>query len=136
MTFWNEELETMPVEELKEMQFRLLQNEIRTMYEKSEFFRGRMQSVGLTPDDITDMEQFRKIPCMRKSDLRDNYPDGLFVRPYDELVRIHVSSGTTGRPTVVGYTQTDIDNWSESLARGLTSFGVGKQDVFQNMHGY
>ena len=136
MTFWNEELETMPVEELKEMQFRLLQNEIRTMYEKSEFFRGRMQSVGLTPDDITDMEQFRKIPCMRKSDLRDNYPDGLFVRPYDELVRIHVSSGTTGRPTVVGYTQTDIDNWSESLARGLTSFGVGKKDVFQNMHGY
>ena len=118
------------------MQFRLLQNEIRTMYEKSEFFRGRMQSVGLTPDDITDMEQFRKIPCMRKSDLRDNYPDGLFVRPYDELVRIHVSSGTTGRPTVVGDTQTDSDNWSDSVARGLTSFGVGKKDVFQNMHGY
>ena len=136
MAFWNEELETMPVEELKEMQFRLLQNEIRTMYGKSEFFRKRMESVGLTPDDITDMEQFRKIPCMRKSDLRDNYPDGLFVRPYDELVRVHVSSGTTGRPTVVGYTQTDIDNWSESLARGLTSFGVGKKDVLQNMHGY
>ena len=136
MTFRNEELETMPAEDLKRMQFELLRKEIRTMYDASEFFRKRMQSVGLTPDDITDMKAFRKIPFMVKQDLRDNYPDKLFVRPYEELVRIHVSSGTSGRPTVVGYTQTDIDNWSESLARGLVSFGVGPSDVFQNMHGY
>ncbi|MBO4502597.1 MAG: phenylacetate--CoA ligase [Candidatus Methanomethylophilus sp.] len=126
----------MPAEDLKRMQFELLRKEIRTMYDASEFFRKRMQSVGLTPDDITDMKAFRKIPFMVKQDLRDNYPDKLFVRPYEELVRIHVSSGTSGRPTVVGYTQTDIDNWSESLARGLVSFGVGPSDVFQNMHGY
>ncbi|MCH3978499.1 MAG: phenylacetate--CoA ligase [Candidatus Methanomethylophilus sp.] len=136
MTFWNEELETMPADKLKEMQFRLLQNEIKTMYGKSAFFRKRMDSVGLKPEDITDMEQFRKIPCMKKTDLRDNYPDGLFVVPYDDLVRVHVSSGTTGKPTVVGYTQKDIDNWTESLARGMTSFGAGKKDVMQNMHGY
>ena len=136
MTFRNEELETMPVEDLKRMQFELLRKEIRTMYDASEFFRKKMQSVNLTPDDITDMKQFRKIPFMVKQDLRDNYPDGLFVRPYDELVRIHVSSGTTGKPTVVGYTAKDLDNWTESLARGLVSFGVGPKDVFQNMHGY
>ena len=136
MTFRNEELETMPAEDLKKMQFELLRKEIRTMYDSSGFFRKRMESVGLTPDDITDMDQFRKIPFMRKSDLRDNYPDKLFVRPYEELVRVHVSSGTTGRPTVVGYTQKDLDNWSESLARGMVSFGVGPSSVFQNMHGY
>ena len=136
MTFRNEELETMPAEDLKRMQFELLRKEIRTMYDASEFFRKKMQSVNLTPDDITDMDQFRKIPFMVKQDLRDNYPDKLFVKPYDELVRIHVSSGTTGKPTVVGYTAKDLDNWTESLTRGLVSFGVGPKDVFQNMHGY
>lgn len=136
MTFRNEELETMPAEDLKKMQFDLLRNEIRTMYGSSEFFRKKMQSVGLTPDDIVDMKTFRKIPFMVKNDLRENYPDKLFVRPYEDIVRIHVSSGTSGRPTVVGYTQNDIDNWTESLARGLVSFGIGRKDVFQNMHGY
>ncbi len=136
MTFRNEELETMPTEDLKAMQFDLLRNEIRMMYESSEFFRQKMKSVNLTPDDIVDMKTFRKIPYMVKNDLRENYPDKLFVRPYEDIVRIHVSSGTSGRPTVVGYTQKDLDNWTESLARGLVSFGVGPKDVFQNMHGY
>ncbi len=136
MTFRNEELETMPTEDLKAMQFDLLRNEIRMMYESSEFFRQKMKSVNLTPNDIVDMKTFRKIPYMVKNDLRENYPDKLFVRPYEDIVRIHVSSGTSGRPTVVGYTQKDLDNWTESLARGLVSFGVGPKDVFQNMHGY
>ncbi len=136
MTFRNEELETMPTEDLKAMQFDLLRNEIRMMYESSEFFRQKMKSVNLTPDDIVDMKTFRKIPYMVKNDLRENYPDKLFVRAYEDIVRIHVSSGTSGRPTVVGYTQKDLDNWTESLARGLVSFGVGPKDVFQNMHGY
>ena len=112
MEFWEEEIETMPREQLEAMQLDLIRKKVAEMYEVSEFFRGRMQSVGLTPEDIQSFEDFRKIPFMTKSDLRDNYPDGLFVRPYDELVRIHVSSGTTGRPTVVGYTRTDVDNWS------------------------
>lgn len=136
MTFRNEELETMPTDDLKAMQFDLLRSEIRMMYESSEFFRQKMRSVNLTPDDIVDMKTFRKIPYMVKNDLRENYPDKLFVRPYEDIVRIHVSSGTSGRPTVVGYTKKDLDNWTESLARGLVSFGVGPKDVFQNMHGY
>ncbi len=136
MAFWNEELETMPREELEKMQLRLIKEKVREMYGLSEFFRERMKSVGLTPDDINSFEDFRKVPFMRKSDLRDHYPDGLFVRPYDDLVRIHVSSGTTGRPTVVGYTKADLDNWTESLARGMTSFGMSKKDMMQNCHGY
>ncbi len=136
MTFRNEELETMPTDDLMAMQFDLLRSEIRMMYESSEFFRQKMRSVNLTPDDIVDMKTFRKIPYMVKNDLRENYPDKLFVRPYEDIVRIHVSSGTSGRPTVVGYTKKDLDNWTESLARGLVSFGVGPKDVFQNMHGY
>ena len=136
MEFWEEEIETMPREQLEAMQLDLIRKKVAEMYEVSEFFRGRMQSVGLTPEDIQSFEDFRKIPFMTKSDLRDNYPDGLFVRPYDELVRIHVSSGTTGRPTVVGYTRTDVDNWSNSLARGMTSLGMSSKDFVQNSHGY
>ena len=136
MAFWNEEIETMPREELEKMQLRLLQAKVREMYEKSEFFHERMVEAGVHPDDITSFEAFRKVPFMRKSDLRDNYPDKLFTVPYDDITRVHVSSGTTGRPTVVGYTKKDLDNWTESLARGMTSFGMTKKDMLQNFHGY
>lgn len=136
MAFWQKEIETMSREQLEEMQLSLIKKKVAEMYELSEFFRGRMQSVGLTPDDIKSFEDFRKIPFMVKNDLRENYPDGLFVRPYDELVRIHVSSGTTGKPTVVGYTRKDLENWSNSLARGMTSIGMTSTDIVQNSHGY
>ncbi len=136
MNFWNKELETMPTEDLRKMQMSLLKKELRTMYDSSRFIHDRMKSVNLLPEDVDSMEKLKLIPPMRKTDLRDTYPDGLFVRPYDDLVRIHVSSGTTGRPTVVGYTQKDLDNWTDSLCRGMTSFGVTHKDVFQNMHGY
>lgn len=118
MAFWNKEIETMPREELEKMQLSLLRKKVREMYDVSPFFHDRMKEAGLLPEDIDSFEKFRKVPFMKKTDLRDHYPDGLFVRPYDDLVRVHVSSGTTGRPTVVGYTQTDLDNWTESLARG------------------
>ncbi len=136
MAFWNEEIETMPREELEALQLRLLQEKVAEMYGKSEFFRQRMDEAGVKPEDITSFEAFRKVPFMVKADLRDNYPDGLFVVPYEDIVRIHVSSGTTGKPTVVGYTQNDMDNWTESLCRGMTSFGMTDRDVFQNFHGY
>jgi len=126
----------MPREELQKMQLKLLQDKVTEMYGKSEFFRKRMDDAGVKPEDITSFEAFRKVPFMKKTDLRDYYPDKLFVVPYDDLVRIHVSSGTTGRPTVVGYTQKDLDNWTNSLARGMTSFGMTKKDMLQNMHGY
>ena len=136
MAFWNKEMETKPADELRKLQMSLLRKELRTMYDSSKFIHDRMKSVNLLPEDVDSLEKLKLIPPMKKTDLRDNYPDGLFVRPYDELVRIHVSSGTTGRPTVVGYTQNDLDNWSESLCRGMTSFGATRHDIFQNMHGY
>ncbi|MFA6642688.1 MAG: phenylacetate--CoA ligase [Methanomethylophilus sp.] len=136
MPFWNRELETMPREDLEKMQLSLLRRELRTMYDASPFIHEKLRSVNLLPEDIDSFAKFRQVPFMVKTDLRDNYPDKLFVRPYDDLVRVHVSSGTTGHPTVVGYTQKDIDNWTESLARGMTSFGLSRKDVFQNMHGY
>ena len=136
MTFWNEKMETMPHEELEKLQLKLLKEQVHRMYHSSKLIRERMDAIGLKPEDITDFESFRKMPFMKKTDLRDYYPDGLFVKPYDELVRVHVSSGTTGKPTVVGYTQKDMDDWSESLARGMTSFGMNEKDVLQNCHGY
>lgn len=136
MNFWNKELETMPADDLRAMQMSLLRRELRTMYDSSRFIHDRMKAAGVLPEDIDSIEKLKLIPPMKKTDLRDNYPDGLFVRPYDDIVRIHVSSGTTGRPTVVGYTQKDIDNWTDSLCRGMTSFGLTRKDIMQNMHGY
>lgn len=136
MNFWNKELETMPADDLRVMQMSLLRRELRTMYDSSRFIHDRMKAAGVLPEDIDSIEKLKLIPPMKKTDLRDNYPDGLFVRPYDDIVRIHVSSGTTGRPTVVGYTQKDIDNWTDSLCRGMTSFGLTRKDIMQNMHGY
>lgn len=136
MTFWNEEIETMPREELEAMQLRLLKRLVESTYRDSEFYRKKMDAAGVKPSDIETLDDVRKLPFMKKSDLRDNYPDKLFLRPYSDLVRIHVSSGTTGKPTVVGYTRKDLDNWTESLARGMTSFGMGKDDIMQNCHGY
>ena len=136
MTFWNEEIETKPAEELRAMQLELLQELVKNTYRDSEFYRKRMDDKGVKPEDIKTLDDIRKLPFMKKTDLRDNYPDKLFVRPYDELVRVHVSSGTTGKPTVVGYTQNDLDSWAESLARGMTSFGMSNKDMLQNSHGY
>jgi len=136
MAYWNEELETKPKEELQKMQLSLLRKELRIMYDSSKFIRDRMQAVDLLPEDIDSFEAFRKMPFMHKSDLRDNYPDCLFVKSYQDLARVHVSSGTTGNPTIVGYTQNDLEDWAESLNRGMTSFGMNKDDMLQNFHGY
>ena len=95
-----------------------------------------MKEANVHPDDINSLEDIRKLPFMYKKDLRDNYPNKLFVGGQDELVRYHVSSGTTGKPTVVGYTQRDLDNWAESVARAMTSIGLGRHDTIQVSYGY
>ena len=136
MTYWNEKIETMPKEDLKAMQLELLKELVKNTYRDSKFYRERMDAAGVKPEDIKTLDDIRKLPFMKKTDVRDNYPDKLFVRPYDDLVRIHVSSGTTGKPTVVGYTRNDLDNWAESLDRGMVSFGMSKSDMLQNAHGY
>jgi phenylacetate-CoA ligase len=136
MPFWNEKIETMPKEDLQAMQLELLKKLIKKVYKDSKFYHDRMVEANVKPSDIKTLDDIRKLPFMKKTDLRDNYPDKLFMRPYEDLVRIHVSSGTTGKPTVVGYTRKDLENWAESLDRGMSSFGMTKKDILQNAHGY
>ncbi|MDE4908863.1 phenylacetate--CoA ligase [Methanogenium marinum] len=136
MITWDPNMEMMPEAELKKMQFKLLKMLVYRLYSFSNFYHERMDAHGVHPDDITRLEDVVKLPFMVKSDLRDNYPDKIFTATPEELVRYHVSSGTTGKPTVVGYTKNDLDNWTESLARALTSCGVGRGDVVQVAYGY
>jgi len=136
MMFWDPRMEEMPREELQRLQYRLLKTLVYRLYSFSPFYHDRMKEAGVHPDDIRTLSDIRKLPFMYKRDLRDNYPDKIFVAGQDDLVRYHVSSGTTGKPTVVGYTRNDLDNWTASLARGLVSCGLGRGDVLQVSYGY
>ena len=136
MTYWDPRIETIPQADLKKMQYKLLKSLVYRLYSFSPFYRDRMKEQKVHPDDIRDLSDVKKLPFMFKRDLRDNYPDRIFTASQEELVRYHVSSGTTGKPTVVGYTQSDLDGWSTSLARGLTSIGLGRGDVIQVSYGY
>jgi len=136
MMRWDPRIEEMPREDLKRMQYKLLKSLVYRLYSFSSFYHDRMKEQNVHPDDIRELPDVKKLPFMFKRDLRDNYPDKIFTAPRDELVRYHVSSGTTGKPTVVGYTQNDLDNWTISLARGLTSIGLGRGDVIQVSYGY
>ncbi|NTW92291.1 MAG: phenylacetate--CoA ligase, partial [Methanoregulaceae archaeon] len=131
MKCWDPRVEEMPRDELRTMQYRLLKTLVYRLYSFSPFYHDRMREEKVHPDDIRTLDDIRKLPFMVKSDLRDNYPDKIFVAGQDDLVRYHVSSGTTGKPTVVGYTRNDLDNWTASLARGLVSCGLGRGDVLQ-----
>ncbi|MDO5854028.1 MAG: phenylacetate--CoA ligase [Thermoplasmata archaeon] len=126
----------MPVEELKKLQYRELKQLVYNLYSFNRFYHDRMVEEKVHPDDITCLADIRKLPFMYKQDLRDNYPDKLFTVPQNEIVRYHVSSGTTGKPTLVGYTQHDLDYWTEALARSFTSIGIGPGDVLQVSYGY
>jgi phenylacetate-CoA ligase len=136
MRFWDSRMEEMPRDDIWKMQYRLLKSLVYRLYSFSEFYRKRMKENGIHPDDVRTLDDIAKLPFMYKRDLRDNYPDRLFTATQDELIRYHVSSGTTGKPTVVGYTQHDLDNWTTSLARALTSIGLGRGDVIQVSYGY
>ena len=136
MAYWNPEIETMPIAELKALQLKNLKALVRRLYDNSPFYRQRMQQQGVTPDAVRTLEDAVKLPFMHKKDLRDYYPDKLFVASRREIVRYHASSGTTGKATIVGYTRNDIESWSESLARALTSIGLGAEDVIQVSNTY
>jgi len=133
---WDPRIEEMPKKELRELQFKLLKTLVYKMYSFSEFYRKRLKESDVHPDDINSLEDVSKLPFMVKADLRDNYPDKLFTVPREEIVRFHASSGTTGKPTVVGYTERDVEIWTSSLARALTSCGLGRGDVIQVSYGY
>ncbi|MFO7152300.1 MAG: phenylacetate--CoA ligase [Bacillota bacterium] len=136
MMYWNAKYECMPREELKQLQLERLRNTLERAYYNVPYYRKVMQEVGFEPEDLKSLEDLRRLPFTSKKDLRDNYPYGMFAVPLSEVVRIHSSSGTTGKPTVVGYTRHDISVWSEIMARTLTTAGVGRSDVIQNAYGY
>ncbi|MFA5331921.1 MAG: phenylacetate--CoA ligase [Methanoregula sp.] len=136
MQYWDPRIEDLPKEDLRRMQYKLLKNLVCRLYSFSSFYHDRMKEQHVHPDDIRELSDIQKLPFMFKRDLRDNYPNKIFTASDEELVRYHVSSGTTGKPTVVGYTQNDINTWTTSLARGLTAIGLGRGDVIQVSYGY
>ena len=133
---WNKEIECMSREEMTKLQDERLVKLVKYVYDNVEFYRKRMDEYGVKPSDIHGMGDITKLPFTTKSDLRDTYPFGLFAAPQSDIVRIHASSGTTGKATVVGYTQNDIDIWSECVARCLSMADVSKDDIIQIAYGY
>lgn len=134
--YWDPQIERMPVKDLQMLQLDRLKAMARYVYDHSEFYRQRFNEANVRPDDIKELSDVTKLPFTRKVDLRNTYPTGMFCLPKNWVVRYHVSSGTTGKPTVVGYTQGDIQTWTESLARALTSIGLGRADTVQVGYGY
>lgn len=133
---WNEKFETMPLEDLKNIQSERLQKLVKYVYERCPLYKQKLDQVGVLPSDIKTIDDITKLPFTTKLDMRDSYPFGLFSVPRTELVEIHVSSGTTGNPTLVGYTRNDIDLWGEVMARALCCAGAQPNDTIQIAYGY
>ena len=136
MTIWNKHFECMPREEIRKLQGERLHDVVERVYFNVPPYREKMQQAGIGPENIQCVEDLSKLPFTIKSDLRDNYPFGLFALPMSEIVRLHASSGTTGKPTVVGYSRKDIGIWAEVMARTLTCAGATKDDFIQIAYGY
>ena len=134
--FYDEKLETMNPEELKALQSERLISTIKRVYDNVPYYRKKMDEAGITPSDIKSIDDLKKLPFTYKQDLRDNYPFGTFAVPMSQVARIHASSGTTGKQTVVGYTNKDINMWAECVARCLTQIGVTSEDIIQVAYGY
>ena len=133
---YDEEFETLPREALEAIQLKRLQRVVEKVYATVPFYKKAFDEKGIKPDDIRHLEDLQKLPFTMKQDLRDNYPFAMFATPMQNVVRIHASSGTTGKPTVVGYTRRDIDTWSELMARTLAAAGTHKGDIVHNAYGY
>lgn len=136
ISYWDREIETMSREALEELQSQRLRETVQRVYERVPFYRQAFKEKGIEPGDIKSLADLSKLPFTVKNDLRDNYPYGLFAVPMGEIVRIHASSGTTGKPSVVGYTRRDIANWAELVARALVMAGGTKDDVVHVAYGY
>lgn len=134
--YWNEEAETIPAQKLQALQLERLQKTARLVYEKVPFYRQLFEQAGVTPDSLKSLEDLAKFPFTKKTDLRENYPFGLFAEPTANMIRLHASSGTKGKPTVVGYTRQDIATWSECMARSLMTGGARPGDTIHNAYGY
>jgi phenylacetate-CoA ligase len=126
----------MPRDEMRRLQGKLLAETVERVYYNVPFYREKMQKAGIEPSDIQSVDDLHRLPFTTKNDLRDNYPFGLFAVPMSEIVRLHASSGTTGKPTVVGYTRRDLTTWSEVVARTMQCAGIHKNDIIQIAYGY
>ena len=135
MGYWQKE-ETVSLEEKRQIQTERLIITVNRVYNNVPFYRNKMEELGIEPGDIKSIDDLKLLPFTTKQDLRDHYPYKLFAAPMSEVVRIHASSGTTGQPTVVGYTKNDIEMWSDMMARCLTAYGMTKDDIVQNAYGY
>ena len=136
MFFWNKEAECLEQSKLRKLQSERLVKTVKHAYSNVQAYKRKFDEVGLKPQDIKGIEDLSKIPFTTKVDFRDNYPFGMFAVPMDEVVRVHASSGTTGKSTVVGYTRGDIATWSELMARTLGAGGTTKGDIVHNAYGY
>ncbi|MBF0201981.1 MAG: phenylacetate--CoA ligase [Desulfamplus sp.] len=136
MSIFNMDFETMPREALESIQLSRLKTTLERVHATVPFYKETFKNAGITPSDIKTLDDLRRIPFTVKQDLRDNYPYGMFAVPMANVVRIHASSGTTGLPTVVGYTRRDIETWSELMARCLVAGGATSNDIVHNAYGY
>jgi len=133
---WNDDFETLPREAIESLQLKRLQQTVEKVYATVPFYRESFDKAGVKPTDLKTLEDLQKFPFTLKQDMRDNYPYGLFAVPLEQIVRIHASSGTTGKPTVVGYSRRDIENWSELMARSFSAAGANRGDLIHNAYGY
>jgi len=134
--FWNQKAECMPRKELDKLQGEKLRRLAKYVYDKVKFYRNKFDEMGIKPEDIKNVNDITKLPLTYKTDLRDHYPFGLNAVPMDNIIRIHASSGTTGKPTVVSYSRKDIDDWTELMSRTITAPGITYKDIIQNAYGY
>ncbi|EFK97869.1 Phenylacetate CoA ligase [sediment metagenome] len=133
---WNEKFECLPLKDLKNIQSERLVKTVEYVYKNSNFYKTNLEKHGITPKDIKNIDDIKKLPMTEKENLRDNYPFGLFSMPLDKIAEIHVSSGTTGNPTVVGYSKEDVELWAEVMARTLCCAGGKPGDMVQVSYGY
>ncbi|MDP4094211.1 MAG: phenylacetate--CoA ligase, partial [Bacillota bacterium] len=133
---WNKEVETLSRKKIEDIQLERLKDVVKRAYENVPFYKKKFDEMGLKPEHIVTLSDIEKIPFTTKNDLRDNYPYSLFAVPLNKIVRLHASSGTTGKPIVVGYTKKDLDNWSECIARLVTAAGGTDEDIAQVVFGY
>jgi len=134
--FYNEEFETLPRPALEALQLKRLQGVLERVYANVPFYQASFDKAGIKPADVQSLADLQRLPFTTKQDMRDSYPYDLFAAPMEEIVRIHASSGTTGKPTVVGYTRKDIETWSELMARSFVAAGAHKGDIIHNAYGY
>jgi len=133
--FWDKKMETLKPADLQALQLKRLKKTLRSV-QQVEFYQKQFENMGIAVSDVKTLDDLQKFPFTKKQDLRDGYPFGFFAVPMRKIVRIHTTSGTTGKPTVVGYTRRDLDTWANLIARNMTMIGIGEDDVFQNMVNY